>query len=86
MEGLGRKCHEVQIGDVGYIDEDGAFRRLFNITVDADHFLNAGGVPQGFAPLKFSENLITVRPRALDAGAYCSNSVKKHDIEGHASA
>ncbi len=85
-EGPDYKMREVRIGDVGHIDEDGAFHRLFNVTVDEDHPYNSGGVPDNFVPLKFNKRLLAVKPRLLDPGAYCSNSVKSKSVEGSASA
>ena len=43
---------EVQLGDVGYIYE-GAFRRLFNITVGADDPAQESAVPNPFEPIRF---------------------------------
>lgn len=85
--GLDGKEHEVHIGDVGYIDEDGAFCRLFNITFDADHPLNRGGVPGGFAPLSFDHNrLIKIKKNFLNPGPLCSRSVNGRQLDAHAAA
>ena len=42
---------QIRVGDVGWVDEDGQFHRLFNVTVGADDPYNADGVPQDFEPL-----------------------------------
>ncbi|KAH9839012.1 uncharacterized protein C8Q71DRAFT_855664 [Rhodofomes roseus] len=55
---------EIEIGDVGYI-EDGRFRRLFNPTLPRDDPANcAWGVPKDFRPLEIG-NLITEEQRTL---------------------
>jgi len=38
------------IGDVGYIDEDGAFQYQFNIFYPQGHPIHSGGVPRTFVP------------------------------------
>ena len=76
---------EVRIGDVGHIDEDGAFHRLFNVTVDRDHPLNQGGVPDGFKPLRFNTRLLSIRPDLFPPTLYSSRSIKSNKVEGHAS-
>ncbi|KAI0347557.1 hypothetical protein BDW22DRAFT_1425571 [Trametopsis cervina] len=78
----GLQC-PAQIGDVGYIDEDGGFRRLFNVIVD-DSELNAGGVPDGFEPLFFNTNLVDIKRQSLVPGLFCSKNVRTSQIEGHA--
>lgn len=75
---------DIYIGDVGYIDEDGAFHRLFNVTVDQDHPVNGGGVPSNFKPLRFDQRLLTVRPSYFPAQSFVSRSVKSHSIGGSA--
>lgn len=77
---------DIYIGDVGYIDEDGAFHRLFNVTVDRDHPVNSGGVPKNFEPLQFAPRLLTVRPNYFPAQPFVSRSVKNQKIEGRADA
>ncbi|KAI0084197.1 hypothetical protein BDY19DRAFT_973545 [Irpex rosettiformis] len=84
-KGLDGCVRDAQLGDVGYIDEDGSFRRLFNVTVGAEHELNAGGVPDGFVPLNFNEKLITVKEQFLAPGPLCSRSVKGRAAEATAS-
>ncbi|PSR81768.1 hypothetical protein PHLCEN_2v6277 [Hermanssonia centrifuga] len=51
-EGPDGLISKVCIGDVGYIDEDGAFHRLFNATLGIDHLSNSSGVPEDFVPLR----------------------------------
>ena len=77
---------EVRVGDVGYIDDDGQFHRLFNATVDADHPINAGGVPQDFEPLGLPPELITIKPDQLEAGPITSDGVKGFKTTAHVSA
>lgn len=73
---------DVYVGDVGHIDEDGAFRRLFNVTVDENHPLNKKGVPHGFTPLQLKEHLVSINPSFLPPQAFCSRSVKSRKIAG----
>ncbi|KAI0826372.1 hypothetical protein BC629DRAFT_1719017 [Irpex lacteus] len=68
MEGLDSQEHGVELGDVGYIHENGSFRRLFNITKGPLHVLNAGGVPVGFQPQQLKKALISTSERFLDPG------------------
>ncbi|KAI0753572.1 hypothetical protein BC629DRAFT_1297029 [Irpex lacteus] len=79
------RTREIELGDVGYFDEDGGFRSLFNITVHAAHELNAGGVPEGFEPVEFNDRLRSVRDGYLQPRPYCSESVKARAVEAHAS-
>lgn len=67
---------DVQLGDVGHIDEDGCFWRLFNITVDSDHEWNGGRVPVGFVPLKIPQHLKTFKEDYLNPGALSSKSMR----------
>ena len=82
-EGLDGSVRDVQLGDVGYIDAYGGFRRLFNITVDAQHELNAGGVPIGFTPIAFNQSLKRQREDALGPGPLCSEGVNSREIGAH---
>ncbi|KAI0084202.1 hypothetical protein BDY19DRAFT_552659 [Irpex rosettiformis] len=75
LEGRKRKVH---LGDVGIFEEDGAFRRLFNITVDATHELNGGGVPVGFEPFDLSPKLVC--ENALSPRILCSEGVEFHEV------
>lgn len=83
-EGLDGRIREIQLGDVCYLNEQGGFRRLFNITVDAQHELNKGGVPEGFIPVVFT-SLAILRCRTEDAinpGVLCSEGVEHTRLEG----
>lgn len=84
ISSLDGERHEVLIGDVGHIDEDGGFRRIFNVTVDADHHLNSGGVPDGFEPLRFDSRWNNTREGYLNPGYICSKSVKGRRTEAYA--
>lgn len=81
-EGLDGCVHEIHLGDVGYLDESGGFRRLFNITVPAEHELNKGGVPDSFTPVTFNPALRRRREKALDPGELCSEGVERVRIDG----
>ncbi len=84
--GLDGSIREIRLGDVGYLDDYGGFRSLFNITVDAEHELNAGGVPEGFTPLKFNPALRCRNEDALNPGELCSEGVERVDVEGSVGA
>lgn len=77
--------YEARIGDVGYIDEDGQFHRLFNVTVGPDHPYNAGGVPPDFEPLQFPLKLINVRDPLFSPSALISKNVTSHETSASAS-
>ena len=77
---------EVRIGDVGHVDEDGAFRRLFNVTVDEGHPLNAEGVPDNFTPLRFNKRLLSLKLNHFSPYAFCSRSFKSNKVEGNVQA
>ncbi|KAF7789085.1 hypothetical protein EIP86_000018 [Pleurotus ostreatoroseus] len=84
-------AYEVRVGDVGYIDEDGQFHRLFNVTVDANHPYNVDPetgescVPTDFHPLQFNSRLFSIKPKQFPPGPLPSRSVKSHEIGGSAS-
>lgn len=84
--GLDGCIRGIHLGDVGYIDEDGGFRRLFNVTVGANHELNTGGVPEGFTPVEYNESLRSVRDNFLHPRPFCSETVEGRSLEGGASA
>ncbi len=86
MEASDGRVRGIELGDVGYFDEDGGFKSLFNITVDSDHELNAAGVPEGFVPIEFNNNLRSVRDGFLQPRPFCSASVKANTAEAHALA
>lgn len=81
MEGLDGQEYGVELGDVGYIHENGSFRRLFNITKGPLHVLNAGGVPVGFQPQQLKKALISTSERFLDPGLLQSQTVRSDDLE-----
>ena len=60
---------EVCIGDVGYVDDEGSFCRLFNVTVDRDHPRNKLGVPDDFQVLTFGDHLLKVKRSHLLPGS-----------------
>ena len=84
-------AYEVRVGDVGYIDEDGQFHRLFNVTVDDSHPYNLDPetgepcVPTDFHPLQFNSRLFSIKPKQFPPGPLPSRSVKSHEIGGSAS-
>lgn len=50
------KFGDVEIGDVGYVD-DGCFYRLFNAIRSMDDPANKDGVPADFIPLRLRDEL-----------------------------
>ncbi|KAF7789119.1 hypothetical protein EIP86_000054 [Pleurotus ostreatoroseus] len=77
--------YEVRVGDVGFIDEDGQFHRLFNATVGGEHPYNQHGVPEGFQPLGIQPHLINIRPNHLPQGPISSSSVKSYKVDASGS-
>ena len=59
---------EIFIGDVGYVDDQDSFRRLFNATVGHDHPCNPLGVPTGFVPLEYPSHLLKLTPDHFEEG------------------
>ena len=84
-KGLDGVVRDPQLGDVGYFDKHGGFRRLFNITVDRNHELNAGGVPDEFKQIRFSDTLICEQEQALHPGPLCSEGVKSREVKAELS-
>jgi hypothetical protein len=75
---------EVKVGDVGYLWR-GAFHRLFNATLPADHPSNCVlGVPDGFIPLVVPDGSLYRIDKFFDPGALHSSNVSR--IEFGASA
>lgn len=84
-KGIDGHIRDVHLGDVVYVDsQDGRFRRIFNITVDAQHELNKGGVPDGFTPLYLNPILQCSNEVALDPGSLCSEGVERLEVDGKA--
>ncbi|KAJ3528305.1 hypothetical protein NM688_g8017 [Phlebia brevispora] len=71
---------EIQIGDVGYID-DGSFQRLFNIMVPADHMWNSSGVPGNFKPFVWNKLRKSHNPNYLRPGVLGSKTMKTFMIK-----
>lgn len=78
------KYGQVEIGDVGYLD-DGCFYRLFNaIRSDTDP-INSLGVPDNFVQLRVPVELRHTRQRVVDPGVpLCSKSVEKRKMSASA--
>jgi hypothetical protein len=80
---LGGKVREVEIGDVGYVDEDGAFNTIFNVTYEANHERNDGVTPPSFKPLAFDRNSVAVKEQFYTRGPLFSTSVRSQEIDTH---
>ncbi|EMD37750.1 response regulator receiver [Gelatoporia subvermispora B] len=77
---------EVEIGDVGYI-QDGGFYRLFNATHTRDDPINLRfGCPDAFCPLVTNDRLYYMRPHALSPGTLCSKSIKRAELDVQAAS
>ncbi|KAI0092298.1 hypothetical protein BDY19DRAFT_591513 [Irpex rosettiformis] len=82
----GRK-REIDIGDVGYVDKDGAFHPLFNVTYAADDERNANRVPAGnFVVLDYHAGSVETKESFLPPGPLHSSSVSSRSIEGELAA
>lgn len=81
------KERAIHIGDVGYVDGDGDFCRLFNVTVSYDHGLNQRGVPEGFKTLAPEDiPFVIVKEGFLNPGPFAIGAYQKEQIEGRVSA
>ena len=69
---------EIQLGDVGMIDEYGSFVRFFNITADADDKLNICGVPNEFKPIPLNKRFWGTRSRYLSPGPLTSMGISSN--------
>ena len=68
----------VSIGDVGYVDEEGAFIQLFNVTLPWDDESNKTfGDPFYYDPL--CPESFTIRSEKFGESEYCSEGVFKQD-------
>lgn len=85
---LNGQFHEPEIGDVGYIDEDGAFQVLFNVSHSADHQSHAGPppFPGNFVPLDYDRNLVETKERFCTIGPLYSSGVRSQRMQGLISA
>ncbi|KAJ7183263.1 hypothetical protein C8R46DRAFT_512010, partial [Mycena filopes] len=76
---------EVKVGDIGYL-RDGAFHRLFNATLPAEHPDQTLGVPALFQPLILPTGSSFKLDKFLDPGNIRSSSVSEYrygvDING----
>ncbi len=79
-KGPGGRERGIEIGDVGYIDSDGAFHPLFNIAHEREHELNAGKTPPNFAPLVREDESIETKTSFLQPGPQSNSSIKHHQI------
>ncbi|KIP05409.1 hypothetical protein PHLGIDRAFT_152182 [Phlebiopsis gigantea 11061_1 CR5-6] len=71
---------EVQIGDVGFID-NGVFFRLFNAMKSSTADINSNGVPQGFEPLPPTGYTVHKTDNYLQEGPICTTSVSYQRIQ-----
>ncbi|KAJ7148441.1 hypothetical protein C8R43DRAFT_888910 [Mycena crocata] len=62
-----------QIGDVGFVTQDGSFDTCFNILLDANDPANRFGVSAGFKPVALPHDNIRMRERQHPPGAILSN-------------
>ena len=77
---------EVQIGDVGFV-EDGCFYRLFNAMRPKSDPANARGVPEGFVQLEIDESeLVHTTQDFLQPGPVYSTQSLQRKLEGGVSA
>jgi hypothetical protein len=73
------------IGDVGYIDDDGAFQYVFNIFYPQDHPIQSGGVPRNFVPAEppISEWKIEVTPNVEPGTIITSEGITHTRLVDH---
>lgn len=70
----------IEIGDVGFLGENGTFIRLFNIIEPSDA-RNTYGTPEDFEPLRLDHRLTLTRENAMDPGSICSKNVTETRAE-----
>ncbi|PCH43828.1 hypothetical protein WOLCODRAFT_75146 [Wolfiporia cocos MD-104 SS10] len=75
------KYHEVAIGDVGWIDNFGAFYPLFNAVEDLEHERNREGVPDGHK--RFPTPQWRPATGHIPAGVYHSKTVTRLQASAH---
>lgn len=80
-KGPGGREREIEIADVGYIDEDGAFKSLFNIAHNQEHELNGNATLPISTPFQLFSDSVDVKPSYLSKGPLCSFSVKSNQIK-----
>ncbi len=80
-EGPGGREREIEIADVGHIDEDGAFKPLFNIAHNQEHELNGNATLPISTPFQLFSDSVDVKPSYLSKGPLCSFSVKSNQIK-----
>ena len=82
VESLHKRPGHVSIGDVGYLD-NGAFMRMFNVTLPWDDPLNKllGKPPDKYERIEPSY-LDNVRDYEIREGEYCTPRVSKEDNIG----
>jgi len=77
--------NDIKIGDVGYIDDDGAFQRFFNVTeedANAQSPTEEVLAPDNFHPLALPHGLVDVTPNYIQPGVLCGKSVS-HGPKAH---
>ena len=78
---------EVEIGDVGYVDEDGAFHPLFNVVRPANHERKEGyTLPPDFVPFDSATCSIEPKENFILPGPVHSSSIKSRRIRGELAA
>ncbi len=71
----------IEIGDLGYLADDGSFVFLFNVCHDAEDEVNREGVPPGFVPLCIPDNgTLTDPERYTKNSAILSYGMKQKSI------
>lgn len=72
--------HNIEIGDVGFIDSDGAFHVFFNVTHDPDHALSASrALSNIFTPLKYDSNSVETKERfRTPEYPVCGSTITEH--------
>ncbi|KAL0572719.1 SCF ubiquitin ligase complex subunit cdc4 [Marasmius crinis-equi] len=74
-----------RIGDVGIMTADGGFDFIFNVLCDADDPINQYGVPDGFEPLQWDNNVLERASYFRHNMLLCSRNANQWDISVGAS-
>ena len=74
---------EVLVGDVGYVEDDGSWIRLFNVLEPIDGKNNRGDVPDGFQPLDYNTDMRRRKDGIINPTVMCSSSIVERTVQAH---
>ena len=72
--------HSVEIGDVGFFDQTGAWFRVFNILSSEDS-TRAAPLPPGFQPLDRARYTISKNQQYMHPNVYSSSRIESKELQ-----